>query len=265
MNQITDQLEPYKPKTAVQSKTGLPQANSHVNLNSALNSLTVVLKNLESKVKEAESASNKLGQILVAKKIITVSDLSEAMERKNLEPHKYLGQILCEMGFPQSIIMKNIYFSNKRKRLGEILVDLNIITAQQLQDVLVEQENHKNYGMHKFLGALLAKKKVISEENYIRALSAHFSMPVVSLKDFKVFPTLQKAIGEQYALRNRIVVLSNSPQKVGVAIAEPHISIFEYLEKAMPRGKYILFCLARASEIEYCLDDAYDPFTHVLD
>lgn len=265
MNPPTEQLEPFRPKGTMQSKTGLPQSNSHVNLNNALNSLTVVLKNLESKVKEAETSSNKLGQILVAKKIITVSDLSEAMERKKLEPHKYLGQILCEMGFPQSIIMKNIYFSNKRKKLGEILVELNIITTQQLEDVLVQQENQKNCGLHKYLGALLAKNKVISEENYIRALSAHFSMPVVSLKNFKVFPTLQKAIGEQYALRNRIVVLSNSPEKVGVAIAEPHISIFEHLEKAMPKGKYILFCLARSSEIENCLDDAYDPFSYVLD
>ena len=265
MNYCTDPLEPYKPKTKKQVAAGLPQSNSHVNLNSALNSLTVVMKNLESKVKEAESSSNKIGQILVAKKIITVSDLSEAMEKKNQEPHKYLGQILCEMGFPQSIIMKSIYFSNKRKKLGEILVELNIITMEQLKDALLQQDNHKNCGIHKYLGALLAKNRAVSEVNFMRALSAHFSMPIVSLKNFKVFPTLQKVIGEQYALRNRIVVLSNSPQKVGVAIAEPHLSIFEYLEKAMPKDKYILFCLARASEIENCLDDAYDPYVHVFE
>ena len=36
--------------------------------------------------------------------------------------------------------------------------------------------------------------------------------------------------------------------------------IGENLEKQMPKGKYILFCLARASEIEDCLDKKYDPY-----
>lgn len=85
-------------------------------------------------------------------------------------------------------------------------------------------------------------------------------MPIVSLKDYRVSLALQKALGEQYALTNRIVVLSNSIRKMIVAIAEPHLSVFEYLEKALPKGKYILFCLARASEIEACLDKQYDPY-----
>ncbi|MCK7489459.1 MAG: hypothetical protein MZU79_03885 [Anaerotruncus sp.] len=78
----------------------------------------------------------------------------------------------------------------------------------------------------------------------------------------RVSPSLQKAIGEEYALQNRIVVLSNSPKKVTVAVAEPHLLVFENLEKAMPKGKDILFCLARASEIEDCLDKKYDPYEH---
>jgi hypothetical protein len=263
MSRTTQKVTPYKPKTEASQKQGNFQIDSHAQLSSALNSLTVALKTLESKIKEAETTSNKIGQILVAKKIIEPADLEEAMRRKNKEPHKYLGQILCEMGFPQSIIMKNIYFSNKRKKLGEILVELNMITPRQLEDVLELQQNQKSYGRHQYLGDLLARKRIINEDEYMRALSAHFSMPIVSLKGFRVYPTMQKAIGEQYALKNRLVVLSNSPQKVGVAMAEPYLSIFEHLEKAMPKGKYILFCIARASEIETCLDVAYDPFNHI--
>ena len=263
MNHTTDRQVSYEPKTASPHKQVNSQADSHAQLTSALNSLTVALKTLESKIKEGESTSTKIGQILVAKKIIEPSDLDEAMRRKKKEPHKYLGQILCEMGFPQSIIMKNIYFSNKRKKLGEILVELNMITPVQLEEILELQQSQKSYGRHQHLGTLLARKRIINEQDYMKALSAHFSMPVVSLKGFSVYPTMQKAIGEKYALKNRLVVLSNSTQKVGVAMAEPHLSVFEHLEKAMPRGKYILFCIARASEIETCLDTAYDPFNHL--
>ena len=166
------------------------------------------------------------------------------------------------MGLPQSKIIKELYYSNKRKKLGQILVERNIITEAQLQDNLLQQKDLKNRGAYTPLGILLVKNRVISEENYMDALSAHFSIPIVSLKDYQVSPSLQKAIGEVYALKKRIVVLSNSPTKVTVAVAEPHLFVFENLEQEMPKGKYILFCLARTSEIEDYLDKIYDPYNH---
>ncbi|MHB8138814.1 MAG: GspE/PulE/PilB domain-containing protein, partial [Smithellaceae bacterium] len=257
--------EPAKSPGQILYEMGFPLSNSHVNLYAALSNLTAVAKKLESKIKQDETSSDKIGQILVSKKIITEADLKEALERKKREPNLYLGQILCEMGFPQSRIMKGLYYSNKRKKLGEILVELNIITEGQLNDILKQQKQHKNCGIHQHIGTLLTKNKTISEKNYINALSAHFNMPIVDLKDFRVSPSLQKAIGEQYALRNRIVVLSNRPGKLTVAIAEPHLSFFDYLEKAMPKGKHILFCLAKASEIEHCLDNTYNPYRDIFD
>ena len=154
---------------------------------------------------------DKIGQILVTKKVITAFDLSEALKRKEREPNKYLGQILCEMGLPQSKIVKEIYYSNKRKQLGQILFERNIITEAQLNNNLLQQKDLRNRGIYTPLGTLLVKNRVISEKNYMDALSAHFSIPIVSLKDYEVSPSLQKAIGEEYALKNRIVVLSNSP------------------------------------------------------
>ena len=206
--------------------------------------------------------SGKIGQILATKKLITISALNEAVERQKQEPNKYLGQILIEMGLPQSKIMNAIYYSNKRKKLGQVLVDLNIITEKQLHDVLFQQKTLKNNGIRTYLATLLVKNKMISEENYIHALSAHFSMPMVSLKDYKVSPSLQKAIGETYAFRNRIVVLGNSPERITLVTAEPHLSAFAHLEKAMPPGKHIMFCIAKASEIDDCLDEKYDTYQH---
>lgn len=205
---------------------------------------------------------DKIGQILVAKKVISDCDLSEAIERQRRKPNRYLGQILCDMGLSQTKIIKTIYYSNKRRQLGQVLVDFNIITAAQLRDHLSQQKQLRDRGVYTSLGSLLTKSRTISEENYLEALSAHFSMPIASLKGYRVSPALQKAIGEKYALTKRIVVLSNRPQKVTVAMAEPNLSVFENLEKAMPKGKAIMFCLARASEIERCLDTAYDPYNH---
>jgi len=200
-----------------------------------------------------------IGKMLVARGVIKSADLAKALKRKEEEPGKYLGQILSEMGFPQSRIMHEIYYSNKRKKLGEILVELNMITPGQLQETLNEQKHIKKQGVHVYLATLMIRNCIIGETHYLNALSAHFSMPVVSLENFILNLRLQKAIGERYALRNRIVVLSKSDCQLEIAIAEPHLSVFDHLEKAIPRGITISYCLARSAEIEKCFNQAY-PF-----
>ncbi|PKN85573.1 MAG: hypothetical protein CVU51_08580 [Deltaproteobacteria bacterium HGW-Deltaproteobacteria-1] len=243
----------------ISCEVGSFQPDSRTNLKNALRNLTAAAKKLEFEIKQAESSAEKIGQILLSKKIITERDLDEALKRKRQEPSKYLGQILCEMGLPQSRIIKGIHYSNKRKQLGQVLVELNIITAAQLRDNLLQQTHLRYRGLHTPLGTLLADNGIISEEHYIHALSAHFSMPIVMLKDYEVKPSLQKIIGEKYALENHIIVLSNSKMKVTAAVADPHLSVIENLEKALPRGKNIYFYLARASEIEDCLNKKYAP------
>jgi hypothetical protein len=258
---ITEHRETSKSPGQILRELGVSPSNSFMNRKNPSGGMTVAASDLDT---FSRTSSGKIGEILISKNIITPSDLNEAIARKRQQPTKYLGQILCEMGIPQSKIMKTIYFSNKRKKLGEILVENNIITDEQLNDMLIKQRHQKSLGMHKHLGTMLTLSNTITELNYINALSAHFSMPVVSLKNFKVSTSLQRAIGEQYALKNRIVVMKNTNHTLTVAIAEPHLSIFEYLEKAMPKGKHILFCQARSAEIEKCLNEKYDPFHMVF-
>ena len=200
---------------------------------------------------------NKIGNIMIAKGIIGDSDLQDALERKKQDPDKYLGQILSEMGFSQSRIMHEIYYSNKRKKLGEILVELNMVTREQLHQALIQQKYLKKEGAHVYLATLMIENRIICEKHYMKALSAHFSMPVVSLENFTVLQSLQKTIGERYALRNRIIVLSDMDNHITLAIAEPHLSIFDHLEKGIPKRKRISYKLARAAEIERCLNQIY--------
>ena len=61
-------------------------------------------------------------------------------------------------------------------------------------------------------------------------------------------------------LRNRIVVVENSPYRIIAAIAEPDLLIFEEIEKGLPSGKSIVFCIAKATEIELALNMKYDPY-----
>jgi diguanylate cyclase (GGDEF)-like protein len=255
-----EKQEQGKAQEQIPCEVEASKSDSQINLKNALRNLTAAAKKLEFEIKQAGASTEKIGQILLSKKIITEHDLDEALKRKRQAPQKYLGQILCEMGLPQSLIIKGIHYSNKRKQLGQVLVELNVISAEQLNDNLLQQTHLKHRGVYKPLGTLLAENGIISEEHYIHALSAHFSMPTVMLKDYEVKPSLQKIIGEKYALENHIIVISNSKTKVTAAVADPHLSVIETLEKALPRGKNIYFYLAKASEIEVCLSKIYAPF-----
>src|SRR4030067_3632967 len=96
---------------------------------------------------------------------------------------------------------------NKRKRIGEILNDLGIVSPQQLEEALQKQKEPHRKRMRKRLGTVILEMGFTDYDSYLRALSKHFNMPIVSLETFYPTPTLQKAVGEKYAQKHKIVVL----------------------------------------------------------
>jgi hypothetical protein len=194
-----------------------------------------------------------LGQILVERNIITQAQLEIALTMQKVERGKYLGQILFEMGVPQDEINKALDSFDKRKPFGEILVDLKFITPQELEEVLEKQKELRKKGTRKLLGTLLVEMGYTSNDRYLRALSKYFNMPAISLEKFAPSSSLQKAVGEKYAQKHRIIVLENGVDTIKLALAEPTIYLMEELKKALPIGKRIEFYLANPFDIETCL------------
>jgi len=193
-----------------------------------------------------------LGQILLEYRYITQDQLNEALAKKKQKPEKFLGQILIEMGIPQSIINKALDSHRKRKPIGQILIELGLITKKQLQEALERQKIS-----HKPLGDTLIDLKFISRDQYLEALSKHFNMQTVSLEGVSVSKQLQKTLGEKFALKNKIVVIENTDTKIKLAIARPTKELSDDLYRFLPRSKKIDLCLARTDEIEALLKNYY--------
>jgi MshEN domain len=203
-----------------------------------------------------------LGQILLEKNMITQAQLDLALKRQKQQKGKYLGQILIEMGLvSQEKINKVLDAFNKRKRIGEILIDLEIITPEQLETALRKQKELQTQGVRKPLGAVVLELGFTNYDSYMLALSKHFNMPIVYLETFYPTPTLQRALGEKYAMKNRIVVLENTPSRIKLALAEPTHRILEEVQKAVPFGKTVEFYLANPYEVDSCLRKKFDPFS----
>jgi hypothetical protein len=213
-------------------------------------------------IKSRSGSEKTLGQILVEKGVISQEQLDRALAIKADQPGKYLGEILFEIGIPQEKINRALYYFNKRRTIGEILVDQKLITPQQLEEALSKQKKIKEkWGHTRPLGLLLIEMGYINSRGYLTSLSKHFNMPILSMKNYEPSVQLQKIIGERYAMERKIIVLENSAKAIKLVLAEPSTQILEELQKAIPPGKSVEYYLAGYSELDECLRKVSDPFS----
>jgi len=198
-----------------------------------------------------------LGQILVERNIISPGFLQLALDGRKKEKgkYKYIGEILLEMGVPQQKINEALDGYNKRKPIGQIFLDLKIITPDQLQEALEKQSQLAKNAVRKPIGKLLVEMGVTTYNEYMDVLSKHFNMAIVSLREFFPSTSLQRAIGKAYAQKHQIVVLEEKVTGIKLALAEPDPLLMDELRRAFPSGKSVEFCLADRFEIVDCLKE----------
>ena len=211
--------------------------------------------------KPEQKIDKQLGEILLEKGIISRSQLEAALKKQNREKEKYMGQVLMEIGVPQEKINEILLYSNKRKPLGQILMDLKVISAEELEKALEKQKELKEKGIRKPLGILLVETGYTTYEVYLKALSKHFVMPIASLANFIPCPSLQRSIGEKYAQKNRVLVMENCSTVIKLAVPEPTAQILDEIRRVLPPWKKVEFHLASPYEIERCFKKKLDPFS----
>jgi type IV pilus assembly protein PilB len=203
------------------------------------------------------TAEKMLGQILVERNIISPGFLQLALNRQKKEEgkYKYIGEILLEMGVPQQKINEALDGYNKRKPIGQIFLDLKIITPDQLREALEKQSQLAKNAVRKPIGKLLVEMGVTTYNEYMDVLSKHFNMAIVSLRGFSPSTSLQRAIGKAYAQRHQIVVLEDNVTGIKLALAEPDPLVMDEIRRAFRSGKSVEFCLAGLFEIDDCLKE----------
>ena len=206
-----------------------------------------------------------LGQALVEKGIITQAELDEALSVQKSSKKEYLGEILHSMGVSQEKINKTLDRLHKRKKIGDILIDMGLITPENLERALKEQEKiQTELGIRKPLGILLFLMELISYENYIRALSKHFVLPIISLEDVRIRPSLQDVLGKKYVHEHQVLVLENNEKTIKIALGEPTSSLMQEIRKSIPPHKEIIFYLAAPLEIASTYKKMFDPLLEKL-
>lgn len=136
-------------------------------------------------------------------------------------------------------------------RLGELLVQNNVITPTQLDTALARQ---KEQGQK--LGRTLVDMGYVDEEQYLSYLSQQLQIPFVDLRRYNFDVSLIHLLPETYARRYRAIVLADKGNHSLVGMADPmDIFAFDELERILEQP--VQQALVRESELLNTLDLVY--------
>jgi type IV pilus assembly protein PilB len=104
----------------------------------------------------------------------------------------------------------------KSKQLGQILIELGLITPEQLETALEEHQKTP-----KALGRVLIDLGMIKEADLVRALAEQVGLEFVDLTDTQIDPASTALLPEALARRYRALPIGDRDGKLLVAMSDP--------------------------------------------
>lgn len=139
-----------------------------------------------------------------------------------------------------------------KKRLGDLLVDDEIITQDQLMVALAAQ---KESGRK--LGTVLIETGIISEEQLLRFLAQQLNVPFLDISDYKIEERLASELSEVHARRLRAIILESGDDRVMLGMSDPaDLAAIEQLSSLLS-PKNLEIVAVRESQILIAFDVLY--------
>ncbi len=140
-----------------------------------------------------------------------------------------------------------------QKPIGEILIELGLITKDQLKEALKYQRTELK---GKKLGEILISKGFISEKNLLTALGKQFDLNIVTFEEMRPSKEALDIIGQSICLEYKIIPLEVSDTHVKIAISDP-LDIYSLDNVRFMVNRDVEPVLALQSDIEKAIDIYY--------
>ncbi|WP_078545318.1 GspE/PulE family protein [Litchfieldia alkalitelluris] len=140
---------------------------------------------------------------------------------------------------------------NTRKRLGDLLVEGELISEEQLQQALAEKSQSQK------LGDVLLQRGYITEQQLIEVLEFQLGIPHVSLFRYPIDTSLTTLIPKEVAQRNLLVPLKRDGEKLFVAMADP-MDFYTTEDLRLATGFQIETAIASKDDIVRTINKIYD-------
>ncbi|WP_456264013.1 GspE/PulE/PilB domain-containing protein, partial [Corallococcus exiguus] len=142
---------------------------------------------------------------------------------------------------------------NRKRRLGEILMDAGLLTETQLRSALAEQ---RKWGGR--LGLTLVQMGVVDESSMVHALSRQLAIPTVNLDTHVPVPNALQALRVDIAERYTVfpIAYESGSKTLTVATSDP-TNVESLQELAFHSGQKLQVVVATASSIERAIRHHY--------
>lgn len=141
--------------------------------------------------------------------------------------------------------------NNKRKRIGDLLVEAGVLTEENLQKALAQQKQ-----LNMKLGDVLITQRYITEQQFIEVLEFQLGIPHVQLFRQKIDSKVINIIPQKLAEQHIVLPLRAEGSKLIVAMADP-LDYFALDELRMSTGYRVEPAIASKEELQRAIKRYY--------
>jgi len=144
-------------------------------------------------------------------------------------------------------------------RLGDMLVKASLISKEQLEKALRQQESAGGR-----IGTNLVKLGFISEDDITSFLSRQYGVPSINLSHFDIDPVVIKLVPSEIAQKHQIIPINRTGNVLTVAMADPS-NIFAIDDIKFMTGFKVEPVVAAETSIKNSINKYYDSAGMVED
>jgi type II secretory ATPase GspE/PulE/Tfp pilus assembly ATPase PilB-like protein len=160
-----------------------------------------------------------LGAMLVRLGALHPDALDHAVIAQHSGRSTPIGQILVEkLKVTEEDVARAIALQHERKqRIGEVLTEEGLATREDIEAALLEQRRRKG----KRLGEVLVDMHIVTEQTLAKTLAKKFDLPFVTFSDYPPDASLAAEIPPHVAQKHGILPLERRGETLVVAISDP--------------------------------------------
>lgn len=137
------------------------------------------------------------------------------------------------------------------KRIGEILLNLGIITEEQLMRSLKLQKERNTV-----LGKILIEEGFVREEQIVEVLELQFGIESIHLDKYHIDPNVPGLISEKMARRHELIPVQIANDELVVAMTDP-LNIFAIDDLKLATGYNIKPLIATEKDVLIAIEQYY--------
>ena len=195
---------------------------------------------------------NKLGDILIARKLITPEDLESALKEQK-EKGGFLGQILINKGLVGSADISRALAQlsvkiEEKTELSQMLLSDKLITEEQLKSAQDKQKSTKQS-----LEDTLVSLGSVTPDQIAETFGRYLDLPVVKLTDYEIKPETLQLLPENIIRNYKIIPVKLENDTLYVAMGDP-LNLIALDEIKLISKYQVRAMIATKKEIESLID-----------